>query len=712
MELLREDLFTDLTVICDKKEFRLHKIMMAAHSDYFYRLLTSGMREVVENRVKFPSISSGTFDVIVDFVYNGCLRPLEDVATLCDVLGTSNMLQMEDLEYELLLALADMLTPHNCLQIKSAVDQIVNVGLGSRDWSKRDDVVCVITSYLEDCLRDRWNDVIKSNGFLDLDVDSLCYVLEHRASHEEIGDFTFSFVQGDLVNGIVGWLVHDLDSRHKHLQERLSDFYCLHQVRSETRKTIEELTRRIETRYNNSAASQTLHAADLPCKGRLCPKRMLTGLLVVHAWTPHEHNFITSDHVKYSFVCPPTEEASYVTPWKGSDVGDEDDRSVRKGALFRLKEFGELCEGEQHLLVPNSMMPVESSRLFMSMTAADDKYSGLIMDGVGNKINCLDHHSIIYHFCPTNFPECKCNENHWTFCSNAETGTIWGVTSCPSVVQEYEYDPCCRTFRKVKAPEDLATAGAMAVTVGKASIVWFGGYRGDQGGNRLSVVMPTQDLLDREGYKGGHAVVSTVVQVYNSKPKLNSNIWKFFDEENSWKLLADNVPDDFGAVDAATVAIDNSIYVVGGSRLETDTERGLHYYKPISTVMILNLDTMSWSRGPSLPGLSTAEPRSGGFSRGTAYVMGNNEGILFSGGVGLRVNPTSFNQIYQYVTNTKVFYLPLNKVGEGSQVWHEVLDLSSFKTSKEPDYCVFGVLPSDLSLTRIKIHRGQFLIDQ
>ena len=41
---------------------------------------------------------------------------------------------------------------------------------------------------------------------------------------------------------------------------------------------------------------------DSLCNGRLCPRRLHYGLLIVHAWTPNIKNSITADHVAYNFV--------------------------------------------------------------------------------------------------------------------------------------------------------------------------------------------------------------------------------------------------------------------------------------------------------------------------------------------------------------------------------------------------------------------------
>ncbi len=684
-EIYRDNAFTDLTVVCDRdnsKEYRVHKLIMATHSDYFYRILTSGMKEEEESRIKFCDISAKTFEVILTYIYGGRLGLSgisdDDDTLLRDVLLASNMLQMDDLEYEALLELSNRLSPQNCIQTKIVVDRVV-VQSPSASGSAKDEVVNVISDYLSDCLRDRWNEVIKSDGFLELDLESLIVILEHRAGTEEISDFTFSFIQGDLVNGILYWLNHKLDDRFQYLNSRLNTFFCLHQIRSDAKKAIVSLIEKAE------GTTKT----DLICRGRLCPLQVLNGLLIVHAWTPHENNFITSDHVKYSFV---------------NHLGDvEGGGPLEAGSLYRLKEFGELCEGEKHLIVPNNSMTIQKN-LSMIMTAADDKLSGLVVDALKNRTDCPNHHSIIYHFCPTNFPECKCSESHWSFCHDADKSEIIAVSCCPAVAQEYEYDPCCRTFQRLKAP-DTASGAMSVIDNGDGSVLWFGGHKGETG-NRTSVVMPTQDLLDRGGYKGGHSIVSTVVQAYKSSLKSNKTIWQYCSD--SWTEIG-QVPDEVarGLHDAASISVNGLFYVVGGCTLEVDHNRELNFFQPTRTTWILDRDLMTWRQGPRLPESDLDGDK--GFARGTLHRA--HGGLIYSGGVRLRVNPTSFNQIYQYVTNTKVFFLSLDDhKSVNCHEWVEVLDLDDMK-NLYPDYCVYGVMPSELSMTRIKIHRGQFLID-
>jgi hypothetical protein len=61
-----------------------------------------------------------------------------------------------------------------------------------------------------------------------------------------------------------------------------------------------------------------------------------------------------------------------------------------------------------------------------------------------------------------------------------------------------------------------------------------------------------------------------------------------------------------------------------------------------------------------------------------------------------------FFQIYQYVTNTKVFQLDLD---ERAAQWKSVMNLSDVQ-DVFGNYTVFGVLPTQVNLKRFKVYRG------
>lgn len=95
-----------------------------------------------------------------------------------------------------------------------------------------------INEFIEECIKDRWKDLIHSEGFLQLPIDQLVKVLTRKLKEEELSDFSYSFIQSDLIEGICNWLVVDLDTRLQYLQSHLVTFYCLHQVNGSLAKEV------------------------------------------------------------------------------------------------------------------------------------------------------------------------------------------------------------------------------------------------------------------------------------------------------------------------------------------------------------------------------------------------------------------------------------------------------------------------------------------
>jgi hypothetical protein len=63
--------------------------------------------------------------------------------------------------------------------------------------------------------------------FLELDVGSLCEIFRLKSEQEEVSDFSFSFGQTDICEGLVSWVSHDLDNRQEWGEIVLSVFIYL-----------------------------------------------------------------------------------------------------------------------------------------------------------------------------------------------------------------------------------------------------------------------------------------------------------------------------------------------------------------------------------------------------------------------------------------------------------------------------------------------------
>ena len=170
----------------------------------------------------------------------------------------------------------------------------------------------------------------------------------------------------------------------------------------------------------------------------------------------------------------------------------------------------------------------------------------------------------------------------------------------------------------------------------------------------------------------------------------NQTVFKYFAQPDSWLTILDTVP--FSLSDAACVKIQDSYYVCGGFTLEHDEENQLYFYQPLTTLWILDLKSEKWSQGPDMP----VDDNLDGYASGSVYLLGNQ--LIYSGGVRLKKNgPYESNQIYKYVTNTKV--LSLNLV---SRKWEIILDLDGYST-------IYGVVPSQIHLKELSVHAGDFV---
>ena len=72
--------------------FQVHKVLLAATSDYFRAMLCGCLRESTENRVELKGVSADSLGQIVDFMYSGSLRL--DADNLSDVLNAASHLQV------------------------------------------------------------------------------------------------------------------------------------------------------------------------------------------------------------------------------------------------------------------------------------------------------------------------------------------------------------------------------------------------------------------------------------------------------------------------------------------------------------------------------------------------------------------------------------------------------------------------------------------
>lgn len=68
-QLYNEDTCTDFSVEVEGKTFRCHKVVLAAVSDYFKAMFSSGMKEVEHSKATLQDVSAGAFEVMLNILY-------------------------------------------------------------------------------------------------------------------------------------------------------------------------------------------------------------------------------------------------------------------------------------------------------------------------------------------------------------------------------------------------------------------------------------------------------------------------------------------------------------------------------------------------------------------------------------------------------------------------------------------------------------------
>ena len=69
--LYQQDILTDYTLICAGESLKVHKAVLAARSEYWQALLTSGMVEAVEDSSEVLAVNLPTLRLFLEFVYTG-----------------------------------------------------------------------------------------------------------------------------------------------------------------------------------------------------------------------------------------------------------------------------------------------------------------------------------------------------------------------------------------------------------------------------------------------------------------------------------------------------------------------------------------------------------------------------------------------------------------------------------------------------------------
>lgn len=71
--LCHADKYSDLTLVIDGKKFPVHKVILAAQSQYFEALLFGDLRESSQSEIELKEVKVDPFKELLRYIYTGCL---------------------------------------------------------------------------------------------------------------------------------------------------------------------------------------------------------------------------------------------------------------------------------------------------------------------------------------------------------------------------------------------------------------------------------------------------------------------------------------------------------------------------------------------------------------------------------------------------------------------------------------------------------------
>ena len=295
-----------------------------------------------------------------------------------------------------------------------------------------------------------------------------------KSEQEEVSDFSFSFGQTDLCEGLIAWMSHNTDTRSHHIHT-LRQYVCLHQVSASTKKKYCKLLHEItnhdllspeEGVEGEGEMVMTYGQLEQDCLGAWCPHRRVPGLILVHAWNPNDMNTLTSDHVKCHFVR------------LSSEGGREE--VLESETLYSVREFGELSEGETHWLINNNPLHFSNGTAMM-LTLDCGVVCGQVYTGLDTNSKCPHHSERYPDFCMSRIKEDQTDLTSASVCSS-ETGHVYivsrglkekeGEERLPGLA---ESDEACETFQLVIQPDPSAQLLHTISACLKGNLYHFGG---------------------------------------------------------------------------------------------------------------------------------------------------------------------------------------------------------------------------------------------
>ncbi|KAF6715054.1 Kelch-like protein 7 [Oryzias melastigma] len=195
--LRKEGAFCDVTLVVQGKRFLVHKVILAAASQFFRLLFSTNMMESGKDEVELREISSDIVQLVIGFIYTAQVSV--NNGNMEALLYAADYFHINPMKNVCVDFIKRQITTTNCLDIAVLAERTNCPGLKTR---------------AESVVRRNFATVCRTKRFLQLDVTTLTHLL--RQEKLDV------FGEEEIYKVALHWLKHDLSSRKQHKVEVLS----------------------------------------------------------------------------------------------------------------------------------------------------------------------------------------------------------------------------------------------------------------------------------------------------------------------------------------------------------------------------------------------------------------------------------------------------------------------------------------------------------
>ena len=189
--------FCDVTLEVEGRQLATHRCVLAASSQFFYTMFSSGMKESNETLLKLHSVSFDSMSVILDYFYTREIVIDDD--NVLELLNTASFLLVTPVKKACIQILNNQLSIENCFSILQVAEQF-----GASDLEKR----------ASNSIKENFFSAVNNEEFVCISKKSLIDFIssdEIQVEREE-----------EVYQAVLKWVKYDEENRSSDLPELLS----------------------------------------------------------------------------------------------------------------------------------------------------------------------------------------------------------------------------------------------------------------------------------------------------------------------------------------------------------------------------------------------------------------------------------------------------------------------------------------------------------